>query len=366
MDQMPRRPPVATDVPEGAATGASFWRAQAAIWCLFALADLASRVSMFHSLGVALAVSLVGTPLMLLAAGALHGIYRRSALAGASWLRIAAIIVPASLAGAVAVGLLAAVIRRSIGWTIPDFDLAEAVLGPITFNFAVLIGWSLGFVWVVTEQARRHQLERAARAEADALAAELARLRLQLDPHFLFNALNGVAAEIPEAPETALSMVHDLSGYLRHSLATVDRAIVPVAEEVAGLSAYLDIQRARFGARLAATLRLDPDVADRPIACYLLQPLVENAVHHGRRRPQLVLDVHIRADGADLRITVCNSGTLEARPRSPADSPGGLGLANLRRRLALHYPARHRFSLTEENALVTADLVLVGPPCSAS
>ncbi len=343
-----------------------FWQAQLVIWPVVGLADLATRITVFHSLSVALSTSVLVTPLMMLVAGVLALAYRRAGLAGSGPVRIAAILVPASLAGALAVGGASALLRRGVGWRIPDFDLAEALVAPTTFTFAILLGWSLGYVWLVAERARQASLERAARAEAEALAAELGRLRLQLDPHFLFNALNGIATEIADRPPAALAMVRELSAYLRTSLETVDRAVVPVAEEVAGVEAYLNIQRARFEDGLAAVLRMDPAVAGWPVACFLLQPLVENAFKHGLRRPRLELDIALVAIGPDLSIRVRNSGTLAGRPGRRADSTGGLGLSNLRRRLALHYPDRHRFTLTEDGGQVTAELVLTGPPCSAS
>src|SRR6201995_2243283 len=134
-------------------------------------------------------------------------------------------------------------------------------------------------------------------AEAEALRAELQRLRLQLDPHFLFNALNGVAEEIPEHPTAALTMLRDLTVYLRHSLDGINQTVVTVEAELGGLSAYLRVQQARFGDRLRVSLQAQPAARERRIASSLLQPLVENAVKHGRRDNGLALSVDVRAAG---------------------------------------------------------------------
>src|SRR3954467_3069614 len=108
----------------------------------------------------------------------------------------------------------------------------------------------------MAEQAEHRH---AVRAEAEALRFELEELRLQLDPHFLFNALNGVAEEIPEHPAAALDMLRNLTAYLRHSLDGINHTVVTVGSEVAGLAAYLAVQKARFGERLQTSLDVAPE-----------------------------------------------------------------------------------------------------------
>jgi LytS/YehU family sensor histidine kinase len=141
---------------------------------------------------------------------------------------------------------------------------------------------------------------------------------------------------------------------------------MPVEAEVAGLTAYLRVQQARFGARLKVTMQVEPEAASRRIASFLLQPLVENAVKHGRRDGGLVLGIDIRTQGDALRVEIENNGSLASshvRRRRP-----GIGLENVRRRLALHYPGRHGFTLTEPAAgsdKVLATLILEGEPCGS-
>jgi LytS/YehU family sensor histidine kinase len=172
-----------------------------------------------------------------------------------------------------------------------------------------------------------------------------------------------VAEEIPEHPAAALGMLRDLTAFLRHSLDGINQTVVTVDVEVAGLAAYLGVQKARFGERLNTTIDVTPQAAQRCIASFLLQPLVENAVKHGRRETGVELRVAIRAEGETLHVEIANTGALEepsARRRRP-----GLGLANVRRRLALHYPQRHTFTLESSGDTVIAILVLEGEPCSA-
>jgi LytS/YehU family sensor histidine kinase len=202
------------------------------------------------------------------------------------------------------------------------------------------------------------------RAEADALRAELEELRLQLDPHFLFNALTGVAEEVPEHPAAAVDMLRNLTDYLRHSLDGINQMVVTVDLEVGGLSAYLGVQKARFGDRLKCTIDVTPEAAQHRIASFLLQPLVENAVKHGRRENGIEIRV-IRAEGETLHVLIENTGALE-KQNDARRSRSGIGLENVRRRLALHYPHRHKFTLSSDRNTVIATLVLEGEPCSGS
>jgi LytS/YehU family sensor histidine kinase len=271
-----------------------------------------------------------------------------------------------SVGGGAAVATLVAGIGPRMGWSLPGRDGFDQFLFPFTHYAIVLVGWSLCYFWIRAEVAEQAEHKRALHAETEVLRAELEKLRLQLEPHFLFNALNGVAEEIPEHPAAALVMLRDLTAYLRHSLDGIHQTIVSVEAEVAGTSAYLRVQKARFGDRLRVTLSVDPAATSHKIASFLLQPLVENAVKHGRRETGLDLAIDVRAAGERLCIEIANSGSLRGST-SPPQRRRGIGLDNVRRRLALHYPGRHQFSLTERAGAATpviATLTLDGPPCS--
>jgi LytS/YehU family sensor histidine kinase len=192
---------------------------------------------------------------------------------------------------------------------------------------------------------------------------ELQLLRAQLDPHFLFNSLNGIAAEIPPHPDAALQMVRELSDYLRYSLDHRHRASAPLSTELDAMSAYLRIEQARYGDRLKTTLDADAESRSRPVPSFLLQPMVENAVKHGMNEalPSWELNVSARMEKGKLVIEVKHSGRMD-------ESKGkakGIGLETLHRRLELHYPSRHRFVLEENNGQICARLELEGDPCFA-
>jgi two-component system LytT family sensor kinase len=188
-------------------------------------------------------------------------------------------------------------------------------------------------------------------------------LRAQLDPHFLFNSLNGIAAEIRPHPEVAVEMVGELSDYLRYSLDHRKQPIARLSTELGAMESYLRIERARFGDRLHFHVGASEPARRRLVPSFLLQPLVENAVKYGLDRSAAGLDIalHARVEGNLLAITVANSGTM-----APAElSHPGLGLETLRRRLELHYPQRHAFTLEEHDGRVIATLQLWDPLCSA-
>jgi hypothetical protein len=168
-------------------------------------------------------------------------------------------------------------------------------------------------------------------------SARLRALQSQLNPHFLFNALNGIATLIREGESTrAADTVDTLSDFLRLTLQKLDSPEIPVREELAFIEQYLRIQRLRFGGSVDATVAADPDTHDALVPTLILQPLVENAVRHGvLARPQGgALSVSIRRRDEALVITVEDDG-----PGLVGDSahPYGVGLRNSAERLAALY-----------------------------
>lgn len=348
-----------------------FWRAQLAGWGLFAIANLMAQRVAFHSYGVAFARTGLILLCLVTISTAMHAVYVSRRFEARVSLAGVALIGLLSLLGALLTATAIVAAHEAFPWLVtPDHRGAGEFLIPLVHYFFVLAGWSLAYFWLRAELAEQAEHRKAMRAQAEALRAELEQLRLQLDPHFLFNALNGLAEEIPEHPDAALEMLRNLTAYLRHSLDGIDHTVVTVSNEVAGLMAYLGVQRARFGNRLHTRLDVMPDAAQWQIASFLLQPLVENAVKHGRRDAGLDLRVGITLEGDTLHIEVENTGQLGTTRRSTRRQRGGIGLENVRRRLALHYPDRHAFSLREAGGpggdkTVIATLTLRGKPCGS-
>jgi len=180
--------------------------------------------------------------------------------------------------------------------------------------------------------------------EAELHRTQLQLLKLQLDPHFLFNALNAVAALVHSDPDGAERMVGLLSDFLRQSLHNAGRSEVSLREELEFLSLYLEIEHTRFGDRLAVDVDVDPDLLAARVPNMILQPLVENAIRHGRRPGGEVLKVRVTVrsgpEGLDLRVLDNGRGLREPRAE-------GVGLVNTKARLRQLYPGRHAFSLVD-------------------
>jgi two-component system, LytTR family, sensor histidine kinase AlgZ len=189
-------------------------------------------------------------------------------------------------------------------------------------------------------------VQAAARREAEsrvlARDAELQMLRTQINPHFLFNSLNSISALTGFDPAAAREMTVDLAQFFRRTLALAERERITLGEEVALCEHFLAIEKRRFGAKLGTDLR----VSDEAAACLLppmtLQPLLENAIKHGIRQVEgggtVAVDAQVR-DGA-LHIAVVNPVAADEAPAGPH----GVGLKNIRERLAVLYGPRARIA----------------------
>lgn len=181
---------------------------------------------------------------------------------------------------------------------------------------------------------------RAASAEAAAARSEAAALRLQLNPHFMFNTLNSISSLVLlDRKHDAEEMISRLCDFLRSSLYSDPMADVPLTQEIDCIDAYLGIEAARFGDGLEIRIEVDPAAGDARVPNFILQPLVENAIKHGIAAvsgPSL-LAVTARREAETLVLSVVNSAEgapilqVEARPST------GIGLANIRQRLANRY-----------------------------
>ena len=206
----------------------------------------------------------------------------------------------------------------------------------------MLVYWAtVGLVHA--ERSSREAAEReqaAARLEASLSEARLSALRDQIDPHFLFNTLNSVSVlALRGDPEGVTRVVAALGNLLRRSLDGGRAQEVPLADELAMLEHYLEIQAIRFGDRLTIEREIEPAAREVLVPSMLTQPLVENAVHHavaptpGPAR----IAIHARRDGDSLLLEVADSGPGFAGA-APAE---GIGLGNTRARLAQLYGTRH-------------------------
>ena len=267
-------------------------------------------------------------------------------------------------ATAVVLGLAVVLSAFINGWanSLPagsDVSLAQRVLGLSYIHMTLLGAWSALYYAINYYLQVEEQADRLERLEAQATSAQLAMLRYQLNPHFLFNTLNSISTLVLlKQTEPANAMLTRLSGFLRHTLVTQPGGKVSVAQEVETLKLYLDIERMRFEERLRTLFKVEPAAAKACIPSLLLQPLVENAIKYAVSPQEEGARISLTAQviGTRLRVVVADTGpglhaqTASARMSDTVGAAGrpvstGVGLANIRDRLQQAYGADHRFEI---------------------
>ena len=339
----------------------SFWALHLGGWAAFALAMMAGRTGEWD-LARTLAVEPAYAASAAAVSAVLRALYLRLGVDAARPVRATVVAVVASYVGGlvwtgvhnlylrhVAPAALAAAYGGPVGPLQREFVLDGAV-----YQSALLLAWSALYVGARSYAALGAERERALRAEAQAHEARLRALRYQINPHFLFNALNGVSTLVTEGQaRKATDMLAQLGDFLRLTLERDDDAEVPLAAEVDFVRRYLDIERARFGDRLRVRLDVAADVWDVPVPSLVLQPLVENAVKYAvaPREEGGEVAVEARSDGGALVLTVSDDGPgLPDGPGDGHDGGLGVGLANVRGRLLELYGEAGRMELGTSEA----------------
>ncbi len=250
-----------------------------------------------------------------------------------------------------------------------EATISGIALGTMYLNLALLGAWSglyyaINFFLQVEEQA-----DQLMRLESQATSAQLAMLRYQLNPHFLFNTLNSISTLVLlKQTEPANAMLSRLSSFLRYTLVNEPAGRVTVKQEVETLKLYLDIEKMRFEERLRTAFYIDDQVGNALLPSLLLQPLVENAIKYAVTVQESGADITVSAQLVlkKLRITVSDTGpglqtkghrsmmrqdgkaakTPVAQTGTGGEAAGsstGLGLANIRDRLGQAYGEKHSF-----------------------
>ena len=261
----------------------------------------------------------------------------------------------------IAVGLYAFVDAWVISLYRADSDsgFAQLFLGVFYLDLTLLGAWSALYYAINFYVQVEEQNDQLIRLEAQATSAQLAMLRYQLNPHFLFNTLNSISTLVLlKQTEPANAMLSRLSAFLRYTLINEPTGRVTVAQEVETLKLYLDIERMRFEERLATEFRIDDETRDALMPSLLLQPLVENAIKYAVSPLEDGAQIIISAQliGPVLRVSVSDTGpglqpgtdpsTLFGVSSTTSDSTR-VGLANIRDRLAQAYGENQRFEIGE-------------------
>lgn len=231
----------------------------------------------------------------------------------------------------------------------------------IFLNFLwVFVAWTGLYASTLHAAEVRDRDRRLAEAEGVAHRAQLMALRFQINPHFLFNALNALSALITLGRNAeAERVVLNLSAFLRHSLTTSPEQKVTLKEEIDTQQRYLEIERARFSDRMSVEIDVPPTLQAALVPSLILQPLLENAVKYAVTpavRPVRV-SVTARQDGAALAVTVADDGSGTASPVEP-EHGAGIGLTNVRERLKAFYGAAGRLETRTRDGGFVAELRL--------
>jgi sensor histidine kinase YesM len=203
-------------------------------------------------------------------------------------------------------------------------------------------------------------VETSQKAQTLARESELKALKMQINPHFLFNSLNSISALSTVDGVRARQMCIKLSEFLRSTLNLGERESIPLAEEITLAKTYLEVEQIRFGKRLLVEQYIDAGCGSCVVPALIVQPLVENAIKHG---------ISGMIEGGTVRLEVrCSEGTLRVRvsnpydPESPSTKRNGIGLTNIRQRLAARYGDAARLLVDSSDNIYTAEIWL---PCDA-
>jgi signal transduction histidine kinase len=219
-------------------------------------------------------------------------------------------------------------------------------LGTIFLDFVVVAAWSalyyaINFFLVVEEQA-----DRLKTLESEATHAQLAMLRYQLNPHFLFNTLNSISTLVLlKQTERANAMLSRLSSFLRYTLVNEPLGQVTVEQEIETLKLYLDIEKMRFEDRLRPIFEVDPIILKARLPSLLLQPLVENSIKYAvtpqEEGADIIISARLVVDRVRIIVADTGPGPTDKKPASATST--SVGLANIRDRLAQAYGQDHEF-----------------------
>jgi hypothetical protein len=327
-----------------------FWTAQLLGWVAYGASKYLLAGGMYPSVGRILLLIAIG----MLVSLPLRALYRRLRARGVSQPLTLAAAVLASFALA---NLWLLLYDGLLHWRgVLPFEGWETYSKGVINKAPVLLAWSALYLGLKHWQDLQAERERTLEATTLATEAQLEMLRYQLQPHFLFNALNSLRALIAEDPARARAMVTELADFLRYSLLSPGTAEVALGEEVASIRRYLALERVRYEERLQVAFDVEPGAEARRVPSFLLHPLAENAVKYGIRTSPgpLRVSVAARTEGSKLVVEVANTGRWCDPMSDPVLNGLGVGLENVRQRLARLYPGRHRFSVAQDDGWVRA------------
>jgi two-component system LytT family sensor kinase len=347
----------------------TFWRLQVFGWAAYGLMIYITFLPVLSTEGSPLKllhIKLVRACLGFALTSLLRPIYKHCRVKELSLAKVALV----SLACSVIFGYIWFILANTYLWIIDpaSFQLeATMVRAPreaLDYS-SIILGWSALYFGIKYWQDSQAERERTLKASALAHQAQLDMLRYQLNPHFLFNALNSLRASIDEDPARAKRMVTEFSEFLRYTLLNNGPAQVSLREELEAVRNYLAIEGIRFEDKLRVTFDVEADAEEWRLPGFLIHPLIENAVKHGMQSGQspLVIRLTARAPQGTLRVEVANTGRWKesAAGNGTHTNGTGIGLENIRRRLNQHFPGHSSFEISEQDGWIHARIEIRRP-----
>ena len=328
----------------------SFWLLHTAGWLAYGIAMAFSRIGMFPLSFMIVVKGILMVSGFVLSLG-LRYAYRPLIRRGTPLVALVAIAVVASyivsMAWTAFDNLMAVPVYTALGIKPPVIRNLLQVFSGTVYNAFTMLAWSVLYIGVRYYMALQAERERSLSAEAAAHRAQLEALRYQINPHFLFNALNAVSTLVTERRnDEAAHMLSRVSDFLRLTLTAPVRDEVALADEIDYVRQYLDIERVRFGDRLRVEIDIASDVWEAAVPPFVLQPLIENAVRHAiaPRESGGAITIEGSRSGDTLRVSIVDDGPgVVEGPRSNGN--GRIGLTNTRDRLRALYGDRGQLAL---------------------
>lgn len=238
-------------------------------------------------------------------------------------------------------------------------NLSAQDYNPLTILANLLASFALMFVWSLIYMSFHYfdRYNKSLQYEAAIKEVELNALKSQLNPHFIFNALNSIRALVDENPKQSKNAITQLSNILRNSLKTQRKKLVPFEEELSTVRDYLELESIRYEERLKTNIDVDPNCLAFDVPPLMLQTLVENGIKHGiaHLKNGGVIDIRGKIIDDGMQIQIRNSG----RFKNGSNASLGYGLLNTRKRLELIYGEEATFAIgDEENGIVLTEITI--------
>ncbi|MEK6780881.1 MAG: histidine kinase [Bacteroidota bacterium] len=269
-------------------------------------------------------------------------------------------LIPRVLLSVFVMGAIMYVLRVPVSISLGLFN-KNVVLDPIVFLGQSLFYAIIFFLWSVLHFIYNYfeRYNKSLKLEASIKEIELSNLKSQLNPHFIFNALNSIRALVDENPSKSKQAINQLSNILRNSLVTEKRGLTKFEDELKVVKDYLGLESIRFEERLKTEMYIDSRSADFMVPPLMIQTLVENGIKHGvsKLKDGGIIQIKTQVENDRLKIHIRNSGHFQLN--GSKNALGGLGLENTRQRLKLIYGDEASFRiLTESDTFVLTEIII--------